>query len=133
MRALGLAAIAAALLALMYAALLSPGFEPYLDDQVSYLRLANGLVERSEYTRAAGVIGQLGGRRGGAARMARADARGVRSLSVGACGHDAVRGPPEAVHAPEAASARVGRARVRDRPVTARHLLGAVLRAAIRV
>jgi 4-amino-4-deoxy-L-arabinose transferase-like glycosyltransferase len=53
MRALGLAAIAAALLALVYAALLSPGFEPYLDDQVSYLRLAHGLVERGEYTRAA--------------------------------------------------------------------------------
>ena len=53
MRVVGIAAAAAVVLALGYAVLVSPGFEPYLDDQVSYLRLANGLVERGEYTRAA--------------------------------------------------------------------------------
>src|SRR5258706_5369135 len=53
MRVVGFAAIAAVGLALGYAVLVSPGFEPFLDDQVSYLRLAHGLVERGEYTRAA--------------------------------------------------------------------------------
>jgi 4-amino-4-deoxy-L-arabinose transferase-like glycosyltransferase len=52
MRVAGIAAAAAVVLALGYAVLVSPGFEPYLDDQVSYLRLAHGLVERGEYTRA---------------------------------------------------------------------------------
>ncbi len=52
MRVVGFAAIAAVGLALGYAVLVSPAFEPFLDDQVSYLRLAHGLVERGEYTRA---------------------------------------------------------------------------------
>jgi len=53
MRVVGFAAVAAVGLALGYAVLVAPAFEPYLDDQVSYLRLAHGLVERGEYTRAA--------------------------------------------------------------------------------
>lgn len=53
MRVAGIAAAAAVVLALGYAVLVSPAFEPYLDDQVSYLRLAHGLVERGEYTRSA--------------------------------------------------------------------------------
>jgi 4-amino-4-deoxy-L-arabinose transferase-like glycosyltransferase len=53
MRVVGIAAAVAVVLALGYAALVAPAFEPYLDDQVSYLRLAQGLVERGEYTRAA--------------------------------------------------------------------------------
>ena len=52
MRVVGIAAIAAVGLALAYAVLVSPAFEPYLDDQLSYLRLAHGFVERGEYTRA---------------------------------------------------------------------------------
>lgn len=53
MRVVGYAAAAAVVLALGYAILVSPAFEPYLDDQLSYLRLAKGFVDRGEYTRAA--------------------------------------------------------------------------------
>ena len=52
MRFVGIACVAAIGLALGYAVLVAPAFEPYLDDQVSYLRLAHGFVTRGEYTRA---------------------------------------------------------------------------------
>jgi len=44
MRFVGIACVAAIGLALGYAVLVAPAFEPYLDDQVSYLRLAHGFV-----------------------------------------------------------------------------------------
>lgn len=52
MRVVWIAAGAAVALALGYALLVSPAFEPYWDDQVAYLRLAEGFVARGEFTRA---------------------------------------------------------------------------------
>jgi len=50
--ALALAAIA---LAIAYGFYLSPEWDPSRDDKVQYVALARGLVERGEYTRAAGA------------------------------------------------------------------------------
>jgi 4-amino-4-deoxy-L-arabinose transferase-like glycosyltransferase len=52
-RVVGAAAALAVMFTLGYALLISPAFEPHWDDQVAYLRLAHGLIERGEYTRAA--------------------------------------------------------------------------------
>lgn len=53
MRIVWTAAAVAVALSIGYALLVSPAFEPYWDDQVAYLRLAHGLVDRGEYTRGA--------------------------------------------------------------------------------
>ncbi len=45
-------ALAAVVLTLLYGAYLSPEWDPSRDDQVQYISLARGLVERGEYTRA---------------------------------------------------------------------------------
>jgi 4-amino-4-deoxy-L-arabinose transferase-like glycosyltransferase len=48
-------ALAAIVLTLLYGAYLSPEWDPGRDDQVQYVALARGLVERGEYTRASPV------------------------------------------------------------------------------
>src|SRR2546422_6063741 len=53
MRTTVAAAALAFALTIGYALFISPAFEHHWDDQDAYLRLAHGLVERGEYTRAA--------------------------------------------------------------------------------
>jgi dolichyl-phosphate-mannose-protein mannosyltransferase len=51
-RAVAVLAILAALFVVIYGVYLSPQWDPSRDDQVQYLALARGLIERGEFTRA---------------------------------------------------------------------------------